>query len=354
MRRPPLVILSLVVGLVLSAGSVRAQQESETPALSQPVFEFHSGFWVNLHHFLYLEGRIRNAGAQLVTSESQAQRQYAQLASTDGLTPDEQKAWNAALSVYAADWSSRDLLNGDMVLMNDRLAELENCPDLSGKSAPKCAAGLRSEIVAALEEAAPVYRARWWPEQDRENRAWIAAIAPFVRRMGASLAERLAGVYQRNWRAEPIRVDVVWYAGPQGAYTSLGPVHITIASHDSRNQSLAAFEMLFQEASHALAEGVSQAIARECRQRGKPIPRDLWDALLFYTTGELVRRAFADAPAATSGLDFGPGYTPYAYRNGLYDHGWSNYQRVLERYWQPYLDGKLSFDTAIARIVSAL
>ena len=27
-----------------------------------PVFEFHSGFWVNLHHFLYHEARARLGG----------------------------------------------------------------------------------------------------------------------------------------------------------------------------------------------------------------------------------------------------------------------------------------------------
>jgi len=27
---------------------------------------------------------------------------------------------------------------------------------------------------------------------------------------------------------------------------------------------------------------------------------------------------------------------------------------VLERYWQPYLDGKADFDGAVARLVSAL
>jgi hypothetical protein len=47
-------------------------------------------------------------------------------------------------------------------------------------------------------------------------------------------------------------------------------------------------------------------------------------------------------------------YTPYAYRYGLYARGWSAYQRVLERYWQPYLDGRVEFDTAVARLVSAL
>ena len=47
-------------------------------------------------------------------------------------------------------------------------------------------------------------------------------------------------------------------------------------------------------------------------------------------------------------------YTPYAVRNGLYDHGWNDYDTALERFWQPYLDGAVDFDTAIAHIINAL
>ncbi len=258
------------------------------------------------------------------------------------------------MNAYAKNWSSLDLGDSDMVLINDRLAELENCADLSGKGSSECISGLQPEMAAALDEAAPLYRMRWWPEEDRENRAWIDAVAPLVRRMGASMANQLVDVYQRKWPQGSIRVDVGWYAGPQGAYISVNPVHVTISSHDARNQGLAAFEMLFREASVTLADGVNDAIARECRQRSEPIPRDLWNALLFYTTGELVLRVLANKPTANGDAAFGTGYIQYAKRNRLYDGGWSDYQRLLERDWQAYLDGRVVFDTAIARMISEL
>ena len=278
------------------------------------------------------------------------------------MTPAEQTAWNAALTAYARDWSERDLLhNGDMTIVNNRLAEMESCADISAQGPPQCAAGLRADLVAALEEAAPVYRAHWWPQQDRENRAWTAAVSPLVQRMGSNLANQLIRVYQHPWPAGHLRVDVVWYAGPEGSYTSLDPTHVTIASHDSRNQGLSAFEMLFHEASHSLADGLNEAIARRCRDLDKPIPRDLWHALIFYTTGELVRREVANLPApapadaANSSASAAPAaYTPYAIRNGLYDHGWNEYDMAIERFWQPYLDGTVDFDTAIAHIINAL
>jgi hypothetical protein len=65
----------------------------------------------------------------------------------------------------------------------------------------------------------------------------------------------------------------------------------------------------------------------------------------------LVRRTSNAPPGAAEAA---AGSTPYELRTGLADHGWSEYQDMLERYWQPYLDGELSLDAAIARIVAIL
>jgi hypothetical protein len=330
-----------------------APQERETPP---PVFEFHSGFWINLHHFLYLQGRARQFARESAAAGSPAPAQpLPQSVALDGLSADQQRAWNAAVDAYAADWSSRDLqLNIDMTVVNNRLSELENCGELSGKNRVECKADLREDLVTALDEAAPIYRARWWNEQDRENRMWIAQVAPLVRRMGADLSEELADIYHTPWPQQPIRVDVVWSVGPLGAYTTLNPIHVTVASSDARNQGATSLEVLFHEGSHALAGELNQAIARECRDEGKPIPRELWHAVLYYTAGEMARRVYAESPGPDGGGDLGSGYTPYADRNGLYDKDWSQYRTVLELYWQPYLEGKVTFDRAIQRMIAAL
>ena len=102
---------------------------------------------------------------------------------------------------------------------------------------------------------------------------------------------------------------------------------------------------------------MEEAIIRECRQRDKPIPRDLWHALIFYTTGEVVRPVLAASNPSAGGQspsDTEGSYTPYALREGLYQRGWKEYYELLQRFWQPYLDGKASYDDAIARMVSAL
>jgi hypothetical protein len=303
---------------------------------SLPVFEFHSGFWLNLHHFLYQQ-------AHEARGDSSASAETKPAKAT--LTPEEQRTWQESLDYYASNLAGQDLLfNGDMVNIKNRLAEMEGQADLQ-KS------GLRPELVTALERAAPIYRGHWWVEHDRENRAWVAAVAPLVQQLGAGLSRKLADVYESPWPAGRIRVDVSHDANWAGAYTTLDPLHITISSSTPANQGIAALEILFHEASHALAGTVRDEIARECRTRNKPIPRDLWHALILYTTGEMVRRTLADVLLTRQSIK---GYMPYAYRQGLYRRGWGNYLRVLERFWLPYLDGEVDFDGAVARIVAAL
>jgi hypothetical protein len=332
--------LRLCVVLALTCaipGNLSAQTDNSLSPL--PVFEFHSGFWLNLHHTLYHQARQqRNIGSPNAALPA-------------NLTPPEQKAWDAAVAYYLQTYAGKDLLFSlDLVLIKNQLGDFETCEDLAGSKKRTCDAGLPKRLTEVLDAAAPVYRAHLWSEHDRGNRRWIAAVAPLVRRSGVNLSHRLAEIYQTDWPRERIRVDVTAFANASGAYTTLEPLRVTVASTDTRNQGPESLEILFHEASHGISDNVQDAILRECRQRDKPVPRDLWHALLFYTTGETIRPVlFAGDQNADK-----TGYVPYAVREGLYKRGWEDYLRVLNDFWQPYLDGKTSFDDAIAHIVSAL
>jgi hypothetical protein len=336
-----LVVLALAGPACLTAG---AQFDAQNGPL--PVFELHSGFWINLHHTLYLQARQSRddrAAPSVVGAETHR-------------TASERQAWEAAVAYYQANYADKDLLfNTELMLLKNQLGEFEGCDELSGAKKKTCDAGLPPALTKILESAAVVYRAHEWPVHDRANRVWIAGVAPLVREKGLGLAERLAEVYQARWPKQKIRVDVTAYANWAGAYTTLDPLRVIIASTDPRNQGSGALEILFHEASHGIAEPVQLAINRECRQRDKAIPRDLWHALLFYTTGEVIKPVMAaqDADAKNRGA-IDAEYLPYAFRERLYQRGWDNYLQLLTRFWQPYLDGKTSFDDAIAHMVSAL
>jgi hypothetical protein len=184
-----------------------------------------------------------------------------------------------------------------------------------------------------------------------------------VREQGVGLSERLADIYQTRWPKERIRVDVCAYANTAGAYTTLDPLRVTIASTDMRNQGAEAFEVLFHEASHSIALPVETAISRECKQRDKPIPRNLWHALIYYTTGEVLRpimkgqpepeKGGGEAPKPAAATPAKPNIVPYELRDILTQRGWEQYHLLLVMYWQPYLDGKVNFEDAIAHLVSA-
>jgi hypothetical protein len=326
-----------------------------------PVFEFHSSFWVNLHHFLYHEARARQAAkeARDAGGKSTGPAMKQTPGSVVTLSAAEQKSWDAALSYYTANYTGKDLqINIDLVLLKNQLGDFEDCDELTGRKKPRCDAGLPGNIGPVLEQAAPVYRAHWWVDQDRANRRWVSRVAPLVREQGVGLSERLADIYQARWPKERIRVDVCAYANAAGAYTTLDPLRVTISSTDLRNQGSEALEVLFHESSHGIAVPVEAAISRECKQRDKPIPRDLWHALIIYTTGEVLRPVFKDADPDKGAGDgplqaAKPNQVPNALQDILSQRGWEKYRLLLVLYWQPYLDGKVNFEDAIAHLISA-
>jgi hypothetical protein len=304
-----------------------------------PVFALYSSFWVNLHHVLYEQARLRSERPVVRTQAAGANPARTPLA-LDALTDKERRDWDSAVDEYEVKIAPHDLLfDEDLVLMNDRLAEM-------GDEETADATGFLPGVVAALAKAAPIYRAHWWAGDDRANRAWIDAVAPLVEVLGATISHRLSAIYRAPWPKGAIHVDVCAYAGVFGGYTTLDPLHITVSSRDPRNQDFAALELLFHEASHGLADPVRGALDREFQAQSKPIPRDLWHALLFYTTGQVVR-----AMLAGSGHD---AYRPYAEQNHLYERDWQTYQKALDRDWEPYIENRSDFDTAIKRLASDL
>ena len=358
------IVCFLWLGLFLLAAvpTVTAQQIDSIYG-PLPVFEFHSGFWVNLHHFLYHEAKTRELAkdAREAFGKSAVPGLKPKPGLQPSLSPAEQKIWEDAITYYTANYTNKNLLiNIDLILLKDQLGDFEDCDELTGKKQRVCDAGLPGRAGVLLESVAPIYRAYWWPGHDRANRRWVARVAPLVREQGVGLSERLADIYQTKWPKQKIRVEVSAYANTAGAYTTLDPLRVTIASLDSRNQGPEALEVLFLEASHSIAIPVENAISRECKQRDIPIPRDLWHALIFYTTAEVLRPVMQDSspdsasPDSSASQKSSPSTVPFMLQERLTQRGWEDYHLRLSLYWQPYLDNKVTFEDAIAHLVSSL
>jgi hypothetical protein len=312
----------------LSSSAMAAPAPESPPA----VFEFHSDFWVNLHHFLYQEG---SGGMKRPSSPGAAP------AAEEKLAPEEQGAWSGAVAHYQQKVVSRNILfDPGMKDIKVALATVGSEPTLEKSK------GLDPELKKALEAAAPVYRSHWWTAHDRANRAWIEAVSRRLRELGPELPRELAVTYGAQWPSTPIRVDLVVFAGRVGAYTTVEPTHIAIAGGSPKIQGDVAVEVLLHEASHGLVRGIEEAITTEFKARGKQEPRDLWHAVLFYTTGEIVKRVLAKRGVAD--------YTPYALRFGLYAQAWPTYLPALESGWQPYLDHKITLKEAIGKMADKL
>jgi hypothetical protein len=278
------------------------------------IFTFQNNFWVNLHQFLHAEAS-RKAAGRAIQLDAELVEGYAEMA-------------------------RRDLLRDErLAAINDALSRVE------GDTLP---ATIDPAAAAALTRAAPAYRARFWPQHRQSNDAWISAMKPLVDRHGPALTAALAKAYHTPWPDMPILVDVAIEAGPFGGYTTdvasgVYAAHSTISPVGQGSAGELGVETIFHEASHAVDAAIMRMIADESRRQQRQTPRNLWHAVIFYTTGELVRRALGRGDDAH--------YMPYAYRFNVYEKGMLPDRAALERDWQPWLDGKVPFEEALRNLV---
>jgi hypothetical protein len=295
--------------------------------------QFHSAFWINLHHVLYAEAWARRA---VPPRRSQAGALPA-LPPAD-LSTDQRAAWARAIDYYDRELAAKDLLFDETMD-----ATRQVLVGSAGSEQPR--SGLAPEHAAVIAAAAPVYRSHWWPAHDQVNRAWIADVVTRVRSLSPEVPDRLAKLYGTPWFASPVRVDVVVVANRQGAYTALAPepAHVTASSNDPDSQQWAAAEIVFHEVSHALVRPIREAFDREARAASKSIPV-LWHVALFYLTGEVVRQSLAARRVE---------YTQYLYATGLFERAWPDLRAPIESHWLPYIDGKVRLDEAVRDVVAA-
>jgi hypothetical protein len=248
------------------------------------LFEFHDNMWMNLHHFLRAIPRGMPASGNLNAAE--------------------RASWDEAVAFYKANYVSRDLLFDDgMVAIKNDLRNFDGKSSLEG-------AKIDPAMRATLERVAPIYRKYWWPSHQAANEKWIAAARETVRLHGAQLAEKVAAAYDERWPATPVPVDVTVTAGPNNAYTTSPPTHVTISSLEPTIQGLASLELLFHESSHGWGGRLYNGVFRAAEAQKKNVPRQLWHAVLFYNAGDLTRRQLE-----CEGIK---DYLEYAAKHGIY------------------------------------
>jgi hypothetical protein len=300
----------LVVLLLLAGCATRPEPQ---------LFEFHNNFWMNLHHFVRAVPRGMPAKADL--------------------SPAEKATWDEAVAFYKKNYMERDLLFDDgMLAIKSELRKFDGKQTLDG-------AKIDPELRATLERIAPIYRKHWWPAHRASNDAWIAAARKLVRQHGAPIAAKVAAAYGETWPAEPIPVDVTVTAGPNNAYTSSPPTHVTISSMEPTVHGLASLELLFHESSHRWGGRLFNGVFRHAKLHNKEVPRQLWHAVLFYNAGDLTRRQLV--------CDGITNYVEYAAKYNVYkDLCGDGCQDRVAAAWNRRLDGTATIDEALDALVA--
>jgi hypothetical protein len=330
----------LAAVLVLAAGCSSAPPAASpaapapNPAGTGPVlartaaFEFHGGFWCDLHHFLYVVARGRLKPDDVVPAADE------ELKKTE-LSAADRETMESALAIYSQSFAKRDILFDDVAPVQSAIvARLESAPSL------EAAQGLDPDVARGLELAAPVWRRAFWPRHSARLDTWLAEVRPILAKHSDAMVRGIENAYGIQWRTEPQRVDLVAHANWAGAYTVADPPRTTMSTIDPTYAGDSALEMLFHEASHTYDQQINGLLYGEARRQNLKIPRRLEHAVVFDTAGELAAAQI-------------PGYVPVGERGGLYRKGeW--FREPLIRIWHPHVAGRVPLADAVRDLVTAV
>src|SRR5260370_673550 len=116
-------LLLLVLSMFVSVRAA-GQSQSNFGYGPLPVFELHSGFWINLHHTLYHEAKLRTttAGSPDKSGRTSSPALNTAPGAKASLTPSEQRIWDDAVAYYAANYAAKDLLfSSELIQLKDQV-----------------------------------------------------------------------------------------------------------------------------------------------------------------------------------------------------------------------------------------
>lgn len=320
-----LLILSLVL-LVLPATNLTLAAQ---PRRTNPIFVYNTdGFWINLHHFLYVLARAQNKESDATTvsvSEAPVEQERGLATVSDS----EKRVWRKAVTDYAAGPARKNLT------FDEPLAAITKSLGMAGDA--KTLKGADPALSAILESAAPIYRKVWWKQHRDSNRRWQKAMQPLVNKHGPAVLGIITAAYKLDWPTAGYPIQVSAYGNWAGAYSTSGDL-LVLSSQSPNNQGEYGLEILFHEAMHQWDTPVFELLRAEARKQGKRVPARLSHSLIFFTAGEAVRRVL-------------PAHIPYAEKNGIWQGAMGAFKPAIEETWKPYLDGRGTREEAMFELI---
>jgi hypothetical protein len=321
---------------VISGGATQV-----APARTAPLFQFSTDdFWLNLHHYLYVLGRAHNrapdATQPAVASAPDDERQ-----GLAALTEEERRLWDEAVTAYANGLSRQtSFLQPPLAAMSIALTD-------GGDSDSFPAATFDSAVRATLERAAPLYRKAWWPRHRAMNQRYVRDLQQTIDGDGPAIVAFLTRAYQLEWPRRPYPTHLVAYSSWQGAFSITDSVLILSTNTNAANNRWYPLESVFHESLHQWDNDVAALLRTQAATRGVDVPQDLSHALIFFTSGEAVRRVHPEHVPMVDALNIwrlplsGARLPAQRLKNALLE------------IWQPYLEGRGTRDEALGQLLTA-
>lgn len=292
-----------------------------------PIFRFESdGFWLNLHHFLYVLGRVE-AKMPDIKREAVAGAPADEAEGVKTLTDAERRVWREAVTVYATGLSKLETVF-DRALYDVTNAVRRASPDREARTLQ-----IDVAIAAALDRAAPIYRKAWWPRHRDANRKWLQSMQDPLKKYGPQMLAYVTRAYREPWMAGGFPVNISSWSNWTGAYSTYDSL-LVISTLNPGNQGLHGFEITFHEAMHQWDEEIDARLLKIARANKLKFNDLLSHAMIFYTTGEAMRSVV-------------PTHVPYAEIAGIWKGRMGAFKPALDAHWKPYLDGKTTLDEAL-------
>lgn len=294
---------------------------------SSPIFRFETdGFWLNLHHFLYVLGRVE-AKMPDIKREAVVNAPADEAAGLASLTEAERLVWREAVSFYAKGLSRQD------TVFDRSLVTVTNTMRRADATRPASALPIDPALAGVLDRAAPLYRKAWWPQHNAANRAWLQAMQAPLKAHGPALLAYVTRAYQEAWMKDGFPVQVSAWSNWAGAYSTTDAL-LVVSTMNAGNRGLLGFEITFHEAMHQWDEEIDARLRKIAGANNLKFDDGLSHAMIFYTTGEAMKTVV-------------PGHVPYADAAGIWKGRFGAFKPALDAHWKPYLDGKGTLDEAL-------
>jgi hypothetical protein len=301
---------------------------------SGPIFRFEAdGFWLNLHHFLYVLGRAQNHAPDAQRS-AVVNAPADQEAGLKGLSESHRMNWDSAVRFYAGGLSKKDaIFDQDLIAVTNAMRVPPNATAAALKIDP--------ELRATLIRASQVYRLAFWPRHQAQNHARVRNYTTQLDQHGNKVLAYITRAYKLDWPKGGHLVNVSGYANWAGAYSTAGDL-IVVSSLDDQTSGSLGLESIFHEGMHQWDQPMLARLVRLSKEHQTPPPREgITHALIWYTAAEAVRSAI-------------PSHRGYAEVLGMWKQKVNgSFKAGLDAHWKPYLDGKGSLDEALVALLKS-